>query len=111
MIKTTTLVHLFERTLCTRGSRLVILLQIHPGVHACDLIAVAVEHQRISADDFAEAAFLGLAPERVIYFVLLVGIESVFGGGPADPSWYRLTYHTLDFTVYTMCFELYFYRC
>src|ERR1700720_4135982 len=97
MIKTTILVHLFERTLCTLDSRLVILLQIHPGVHACDRIAVAVEHQRVPAEDFAEAAFLGLAPARVIYCGIHVGIESVFGGGHAAPSGWWLTFHKFDF--------------
>jgi len=60
-----------------RALGLIILLEIHSGVHAGDLIAVAVEHQRVAAEDFAETALLSLAP-AVSYTHLDVYKRQVF---------------------------------
>src|SRR5262245_24909530 len=46
--------------------RLVVLLEIHPGVQARDLLAVAVEHQRLPPEELADAPFGGLGPARMV---------------------------------------------
>ena len=55
---------------------LVVLAQIHAGVEARDL-GIAVEHQRLLLEQFAQAALVGLAPARMIHGRIHVGIESI----------------------------------
>src|ERR1700730_3096139 len=97
MTKTTTLVHLFERKRCTQVLGSVILLQVHSGVHASDLIAVAVEHESVAAEDFAEAAFLSLAPARMVDGGIHVGIKAVFVRSRERPCGRRLAFHKFNF--------------
>src|SRR2546429_3582933 len=47
------------------------------GVQARDLIAIPVEHERGAFEDFAEAAFPGLAPARMIHVGIHVRIKTV----------------------------------
>src|SRR2546428_9408697 len=59
---------------------LVIFPQVQPVIHAGDLIAVAIEHQRL--DSFAEersieAPFARLAPAGMIYLRIDVGVEAI----------------------------------
>src|SRR5271157_1318079 len=44
-----------------------ILLQVHSCVQRCHLVAVAVEHQRGTLEELADAALLGLAPARMVH--------------------------------------------
>src|SRR5436190_19194650 len=46
----------------------------------CDLLRVAVEHQRRPATELADAPLARLAPARMIYVRVHVGIETVFAG-------------------------------
>src|SRR5436190_10377753 len=55
----------------------VVLLQIQSGVKARDLIAVAVEHQRLPAEELADAPLGRLSPPRMIDVRVHVGIEPV----------------------------------
>ena len=56
----------------------VILLEIHPRVEAGHLIAVAVEHQRLAAQELADPAFGGLGPARMVDRRVHVRVEAVF---------------------------------
>ena len=59
------------------NSASVIFLQVHAGVEAGDLVLITVEHEGVALEDFAEAAFFGLAPARMIDVGIHVGIEAV----------------------------------
>src|SRR5579859_3175820 len=60
---------------------LVPLPEIHAGVHARDLIAVAVEHQGLRGLEVrAQPALCRLTPARMIDFGIHVRIEPVFPG-------------------------------
>src|SRR5271169_1197553 len=78
-------------------STLVEFLEVHSAVHAGDLIAVAVEDYRRPCEDFSEAAFLGLAPARMVNVGINVGVETVFRGGIAIPGGGRLFFLETDF--------------
>src|SRR5271166_5442571 len=67
-----------------------ILFQIHSGVQAGDLIGVAVEHQGRALEEFAEPAFFGLTPARMIHIRIHVGIETVLHGSGNVPGIQRL---------------------
>src|SRR5262244_97193 len=56
----------------------IVLLQVHPGVKAGYLLAVAVEHERVALEKVAQAALLGLGPARVIDLGIDVGVKAVF---------------------------------
>src|SRR6266478_6200115 len=62
-----------------------VLFQVHAGVEACHLV-VSIEHQGWAFEEFAQAAFLGLAPARVIDIRIHVGIETVFAGSGLLPG-------------------------
>src|SRR6476659_2884824 len=64
----------------------VLLLQVHPAVHARDLVSVAIEHQRWSFEEFAKPAFSGLAPAWMIHIGIHVGIEAVFRRRGKSPA-------------------------
>src|SRR5215472_17646757 len=69
----------------TRGlmDGLVVALQIHAGVERRDLVAVAVEHERLAASQLADTPLVGLAPARMAHFWIHVGVEAVLvGRGP-----------------------------
>src|ERR1700737_4943698 len=75
---TTTFVHLLVRMRFI-GRALVIFLQVHAVVQTGDLISVPVEHLGLRVlEESGHANFLGLAPARVIYFGIHIGIEAVF---------------------------------
>ena len=59
---------------------LVELLQIHPGVQRCHLIAVAVEHERLAPAQVADAPLVCLTPSRMADLGVHVGIEAVLAG-------------------------------
>src|SRR6202140_3441150 len=62
-----------------------ILFQVHAGVEACHLV-VSIEHQRRALQEFTQAAFLGLAPARMIDAWIHVRIETVFAGSHLLPG-------------------------
>src|SRR5882724_2332264 len=87
---TATLVHLLDRMARTLQARSVIFLQIHPIVKAGDLIAVAVEHERVAPENFAEAALRSLAPAWMVHGWIHVRVKAVLLGGVAVPGSGRL---------------------
>ena len=54
-----------------------ILLEIHSSVEGRDLISIAVEHQSRPLEEFAYAAFFGLAPARMIDIGVHIGVETI----------------------------------
>src|SRR3954469_21628375 len=83
----------FTRQLSTA---LVVLLQIHAGVHARNLVAVAVEHQRPAFQELADAPLGRLAPPRVIDGGVDVRIEAVLLRRRFLPGVQRLPFRELD---------------
>src|ERR1035437_1420328 len=77
-----------------RGS--VVLAQIHPGIKAGDLIAVAVKHERLALEKFAQAAFAGLAPTGMVDRGIHIRIETVLARAGEIPSGGRLLLDELD---------------
>src|ERR1039457_4644943 len=77
-----------------RGS--VVLAQIHPGIKAGDLIAVAVKHERLALEEFAQAAFAGLAPTGMVDRGIHIRIETVLARAGEIPSGGRLLLDELD---------------
>src|ERR1019366_6810971 len=75
----------------------VILAQIHPGIKAGDLIAVAVKHERLALDELAQAAFGGLAPAGMIDRGIHIRIEAVLARAGEIPSGGRRLLDELDF--------------
>src|SRR3984893_5931932 len=73
---TTTFVHLLVRMRFI-GRALVVFLQVHAVVQTGDLISVPVEHLgwRVLEESW-QATFLGLAPARVIFIGIHIGIET-----------------------------------
>src|SRR5581483_7817764 len=66
--------------------------QIHAFVQACDLIAVAVEHQSFAPEKLADAPLGGLAPARVIDLGIDVGVKAVLLGLHGVPRGFRLAF-------------------
>ena len=69
---------------------LVELFEVHAGVHAGYLVAVAVEHQ--SGDGAGEgagvdAAFVGLGPAGVVVVGIDVGVEAVLHAVGRRSTW------------------------
>src|SRR5215471_988191 len=70
------------------------LPEVHAGVHRRDLIAVAVEHQRLRGREVARDALLGrLAPARMIDVRIHVRVEAVLAGIRVVP---RRVRHLVD---------------
>src|SRR5512133_3528359 len=65
--------------------RSVVPPQVHARVERCDLISVTVEHQGRAAQELADAAFLGLAPARMVNRRVHVGVEAVLVGRRVVP--------------------------
>src|SRR5438445_11900920 len=64
--------------LARSDSRLVVLAQVHAGVEAGDLIAVAVKQQSlVRLEKFREAAFASMTRTRMIDFLVHVGGKAV----------------------------------
>src|SRR5262245_31842926 len=57
--------------------RLVVLLQVHARVESLDLFGVAVEHQRLALEEFADATLHRLTPSRVIDARVHVRVEPI----------------------------------
>src|SRR5215813_4803567 len=76
----------------------VVDIEIHPRIEACDLIAVAVEHQRLAAAGLADPLLGRLAPPRVIVIGIDVREEPVLPGGLANPGrrWLTIRERDLD---------------
>src|SRR5262249_26798306 len=73
-----------------------ILSQVHPGIEAGDLIAIAVEHQGRTLQEFADATLLRLAPAWMVDLGIDVGIEAVFVRGQGVPQSLRLLFDEAD---------------
>src|SRR5262245_31796802 len=71
-----------DRALGAAAGMLVVGLEVEPAIKACDLLAVAIEHQRRpplhEQPAFTDAALGGLAPARVVNVGINVGIKTVF---------------------------------
>src|SRR5262245_7777737 len=74
----------------------IVLFQIHSLVQARDLLAVAVEHESLAAEEFADAPLGRLAPSRVINFRVDVGVKAVLLGLHRVPSGRRLLLHKAE---------------
>src|SRR4029078_9145829 len=73
---------------------LVVLPEIHPGVHRADQLFVTVEHQRLRRLEVArDAAFGRLAPARMIDVRVHVRVETVLAGIGVVP---RRVRHLVD---------------
>src|SRR3990170_1467131 len=72
------------------------LVQVHPGVEACHLIAVTVEHERLALGAeqavLTDASFGSLTPARMVHVGIHVRIEAVFVGGRFFPRDFRLLF-------------------
>src|SRR5215470_17486867 len=97
-MKSGILVHLDLSSVVKISFSSVVLAQVHAGVELCNLISVAIEHQRRAAEKLSQPALLGLAPAGVIYVGVHVRVEAVFmrvghipGGGRLSP--YQLDLH------------------
>src|SRR6185312_7527401 len=69
---------------------LVVLIEVHPGVEARDLIGVAVEHQRRAAPVLTDALLGRLRPPRVIVMRIDVRVEAVLARRALVPRRRRL---------------------
>src|ERR1019366_3953615 len=58
---------------------LVILLEIHPVIQAGHLVAIAVEHQGGPLAEFAQPPLAPLAPPRMVYVRVHIGVKPVLG--------------------------------
>src|ERR1035437_5118836 len=68
------------RTLVQRCfSILVIFLEVHSGIQAGNLVAVAVEHQGRPPAEFAQTPLTRLAPAWMVHLRIHVGVEPVLG--------------------------------
>src|SRR5215467_6805074 len=96
----TTLVHLLARTFGMLTTS-IIPDQVHPRVHAGDLVPVTVEHQSLFGDALAEETFAQpplsrLGPARMVALGIDVGIEAVFAGRVGGPIGRRLLFDEAD---------------
>src|SRR3974390_2805044 len=91
--KTTTLVHLLVRSLRKEKLASMVFLQVHAGVEAGNLVFITIEHERFAHEDFAKAAFAGLAPARMIHVGIHVGVKAIFRGRVKAPGSGRLVLH------------------
>src|SRR5437879_2762187 len=62
-----------------------VLFQVHAAVESCHLV-VSFEHQGWPLEEFTQAAFLGLAPARMVDARIHVRIETVFAGSRLLPG-------------------------
>src|SRR3989442_8099633 len=129
--KTKTLVHLLVRSFRTRRFRLrsrmtpqggvssdmtprgagsIVFTEVHSVVEARDLVAIAVKHQRVPLEKFAQAAFFLLAPARMVHAGIHVGIETVFMRIRKIPRRGRLILDEFDFHQRLDAFESVFPR-
>src|SRR5258708_29834063 len=89
---TTTFVHLLVSSFRTIVAVLVKLLQVHAVIQRSDLIAIAVKYDRLSAEQFSQPVLRRLAPSRMVYCGIHVGIESVLVGRGVVPSCRRFLF-------------------
>src|ERR1044072_8856066 len=76
--------------------RSVVFLQIHAFVQARDLLAVAIEHQGLAPEEFADAPLAGLTPTRVVDFRVDVRVKAVLLRLDHVARWFRLGFHETD---------------
>src|SRR4029077_12584981 len=70
-------------------SRLVVLLEVHPGVERRDLV-VAVEHEGLAAPELADPPLGCLTPPRVVHARVHVRVEAVLVRRRLVPARLRL---------------------
>src|SRR5688572_1200125 len=70
--------------------------EVHSRVERGDLVSVAVEHQRLTLEELADAAFASLAPSRVIDLRVHVGVEAVLVGSGDAPGSLGLVFPEAD---------------
>src|ERR1700676_94398 len=98
--KTIVFAYLLARKVCTRRVQapLVVFAQSHAVVKAGNLVAVAVEHQRlVRFEEFREAPLASLAPAWVIHVRIHVGVEAIFPGRVKVPGGWRLVLLKFNF--------------
>src|SRR6185295_6755743 len=70
-----------DRAVAAAAGMLVVGLEVEPGIEACHLLAVAVEHQRWpplhEQSALADTALGGLAPARMVDVGIDVGIKPI----------------------------------
>src|ERR1700730_5791899 len=71
-------------------------LQVHACVEAGHLVTVAVEHQRLTTEELANAALGRLAPARGVHRLADVRIEAVRTGCLVLPGAHRLLFDEAD---------------
>src|SRR5713101_3136416 len=72
---------------------LVILTQVHAVVETRDLVGIAVEHEGLALQKFAQAALRGLAPTGMIHRRIHIGVETIFVWSFFVPTRRRLAIH------------------
>src|SRR5579859_731124 len=68
----------------------VVCLQVHAGVEFSDLVGIAVEHERVTLEEFADATLFSLAPAWMVLSGIYVGIETILKRTGAVPRCGRL---------------------
>src|SRR5713226_9298840 len=76
---------------------LVILTQVHAVVETRNLVGIAVEHEGLALQEFAQAALRGLAPTGMIHSWIHIGVETIFVWSFFVPTRRRLAIHEFDF--------------
>lgn len=77
-----------------------ILFEVHAGVHAGDLVGVAVEHlggDGVGKEAGVDAALVRLRPAGMVDVWIDVGVEAVFVGGHLVPEGVRLLVDEVEF--------------
>src|SRR6266496_1466580 len=74
-----------------------ILAQVHAGIEARHLVAIPVEHQRLPFQEIADPAFPGLAPARMVYVWVYVGIKAILLGIHCAPGSRWLVFYEANF--------------
>src|SRR6185436_18875480 len=69
------------------------LPEVHSGIERRNLVAVAVEHQRLAPEELAEAALAALRPARMIDLRIDVRVEAVLRGLLLLPRVERLVFN------------------
>src|SRR5690606_28896802 len=70
--------------------------QVHPAVERCDLVSVAVEHQRLAAPELANASLTRLTPAGMIDLRVHVRVEPVLARVRSHPGRARLLLDKAD---------------
>src|SRR5438445_5055993 len=87
------------------AQRSIVFTEVHSVVEARDLVAIAVKHQRVPLEKFAQSALFLLAPARMVHAGIYVGIEAVFMSIRKIPRRRRLILDEFDFHQRLDAFE------